>query len=912
MANGDLKGVSSKLNTRFYDYDEEPEEPRRRRKNRDEEPRKPKRERKKRRPFRTFLKVLFLLLLAVIAACVVFVVYTISKAPGIETLDATPKGYRTTVLDDEENVILTLSGAESNRVYVTIDQMPQDLQDAFVVIEDMRFYQHNGIDVRGIFRALVQAVKDRELSQGASTITQQLIKNNVLTGWMEEKTDLDRITRKIQEQYLALMLEQQHDKDWILENYLNTINLGGGTYGVEAAAKYYFAKDVSSLTLSEAAVLAAIPKSPTEFNPLRNPKANAGRRKIVLSYLLEQGKISRAEYDEALADDVYTRIAEAEGQDSNNQVMSYFEDAMLYQIIEDLGEEGYSADDAWNMIYTGGLTIHATVDSKLQEIAENEVNNDENYDSDAQAAVVLIDNETGQIKAMVGGRGTKKASLLFNRATDSIRQPGSTIKVIGQFAAGIETGRFTLGTAFDDAPYAYSNGQAIHNVNGKYRGMMTVREAIRVSNNVVALKCLQSVGIPAAMDFLEDFGITTLTDDDMIEALALGGTTNGVTDLELTGAYAALARGGMYIEPIYYTTVLDLDGNILLEKEQASHRAVSAQTAELLTSAMEDVISTGSAKSVKFDGQALAGKTGTTSDYKDVWMVGYSKYLTCGVWGGYDNYADQESSAFVRNIWKGIMQQAHEDLPNAVFPRDPSLVTAKICTKCGRLAVDGLCDDTVQGDMTRTEYFISGTQPRVECNCHIRVVTSDPNEDGFFAEKQTDVYLISASEGTTDEKYVRPEGSEEYTENWFKNWIREHIFELPWKKNKKDEEEDPGRDYSEDAENDEDAPTWWWMQGDDPTGEDESNGPGPDGDSDGGQSQNSGSDDQGGSNSQNGGTNGNDSAGEADSGSWWNNNDSGSGWWFDSGTDDQTGSGNGGYGDSWWSWLWDEPMDEGA
>ncbi len=834
------------------------------------------RKKKKRRPFRTFLKILLILILAVIAAAVVFVVYTISKAPSIETLDATPKGYRTTVLDDEENVILTLSGAESNRVYVTIDQMPEDLQDAFIAIEDMRFYEHNGIDIRGIFRALREAVKDRELSQGASTITQQLIKNNVLTGWMEEKTDLDRISRKIQEQYLAMMLEQQHDKTWILENYLNTINLGGGTYGVEAASKYYFGKDVSSLTLSEAAVLAAIPKSPTEFNPLRNPESNKARREIVLSYMLDQGKISQEEYEEALADDVYTRIAEAEGQDSNNQVLSYFEDAMLYQIIEDMEEEGISADDAWDMIYTGGLTIYATVDSELQEIAEAEINNDEHYDSDSQSAVVVIDNETGQVKALVGGRGEKKASLIYNRATDSIRQPGSTIKVLGQYAAGIETRKFTLGTAYDDAPYTYSTGQAIHNVNGKYRGMMTVREAIRVSNNVVALKCLQSVGLSTVMEFLEDFGISTLTDEDMLEALALGGTTNGVTDLELTTAYAALARGGTYIEPVYYTTVLDLDGNVLLDREQAEHRVVSEQTACLLTSAMEDVVSTGSAKSVNFDGQALAGKTGTTSDYKDVWMVGYSNYLTCGVWGGYDNYADQESSAFVRNIWKAIMEQAHVDLPSAEFPQASGLVTAKICTKSGRLAIDGLCDDTVQGDMTRTEYFIQGTQPVTECNCHIRVVTSDPNEKGFFAEKQTAVYLTSASEGTTDVKYVRPEGSEEYTENWFENWIREHIFELPWEKDKEEEEEeDPGRNYDENSEDEESpySPFYWWMGDgkDEETEEDTATDPG----SGGGTGQ------------------GNDSG-----------NDAG-------GADEESDAESGWDGYSMWDWFWEDPYEEG-
>ncbi|MBP3879173.1 MAG: transglycosylase domain-containing protein, partial [Lachnospiraceae bacterium] len=288
---------------------------------------------------RTFFRVMLVALLAVIAAGAVFAAYCIVRAPSISVLDAKPHGYRSNVLDKDGNVVLTLSGEESNRVYVKLSEVPESLQEAVVAIEDERFYEHFGIDPKGIARALYRGITEGNFSEGASTITQQLLKNNVFTDWMNETTFLQKVERKIQEQYLAVALEMHVNKDWILENYLNTINLGGGNWGVETAAKYYFDKNVSDLTLSESAVLAGITRNPTRYNPITNPEANAERREYILDKMLSLGYITQEERDEAAADDVYARISDISTNGGTQEVMTYFEDAMIYSVLHDLMSE---------------------------------------------------------------------------------------------------------------------------------------------------------------------------------------------------------------------------------------------------------------------------------------------------------------------------------------------------------------------------------------------------------------------------------------------------------------------------------------------------------------------------------------------------------------------------------------------
>lgn len=712
---------------------------------------------------KTVLRVILVTLLAVIAAGAVFVAYCVVRAPSINVLDAMPHGYRSNVLDRDGNVVLTLSGEASNRVYVKLSEVPESLQEAVVAIEDERFYEHFGIDPRGIMRALYKGITEGNFSEGASTITQQLLKNNVFTDWMNETTFLDKVQRKIQEQYLAIALEMHVDKAWILENYLNTINLGGGNWGVETAAKYYFDKDVSDLTLSESTVIAGITRNPTRYNPITNPEANAERRDYILDKMLELGFITQEERDEADGDDVYARISEVSTNGGSQEIMTYFEDAMIYSVLHDImSATRCSEEKAWDLIYRGGLTICSTEDSRMQELAGEVINNPDYYTSDEQASLVLMDTETGQVRALIGGRGEKNANLLLNRATSMVRQPGSTIKVIGEYAAALDSGAMTLGTVIADSPCTYSDGTEVHNFDGAYKGNITVQTAIAQSRNIVALKCFNQIGMDPIWNMIGKFGITTLTENDKVEALALGGTYGGVTNLEMTAAYASIARGGQYTEPILYTKILDHDGNVLIEKKQTTRRVISENTAKLLTSALEDAMLSGTGVEANFESDAvidLAGKSGTTTDIRDAWFIGYSPSLTCGVWGGFDDNRTQESSTYVKYIWKDVMAGAHTEGVAEEFETGTNIEEVEICTKCGKRAVKGLCENAIHGDGTETVCFASGTAPTEKCDCHVMVaICADSGElsGPYCKHEEGRVYLKSAVPGTEEEQYVLP------------------------------------------------------------------------------------------------------------------------------------------------------------
>ena len=712
---------------------------------------------------KTVLRVILVTLLAVIAAGAVFVAYCVVRAPSINVLDAMPHGYRSNVLDRDGNVVLTLSGEASNRVYVKLSEVPESLQEAVVAIEDERFYEHFGIDPKGIMRALYKGITEGNFSEGASTITQQLLKNNVFTDWMNETTFLDKVQRKIQEQYLAIALEMHVDKAWILENYLNTINLGGGNWGVETAAKYYFDKDVSDLTLSESAVIAGITRNPTRYNPITNPEANAERRDYILDKMLELGFITQEERDEAAGDDVYARISEVSTNGGSQEIMTYFEDAMIYSVLHDImSATRCSEEKAWDLIYRGGLTICSTEDSRMQELAGEVINNPDYYTSDEQASLVLMDTETGQVRALIGGRGEKNANLLLNRATSMVRQPGSTIKVIGEYAAALDSGAMTLGTVIADSPCTYSDGTEVHNFDGAYKGNITVQTAIAQSRNIVALKCFNQIGMDPIWNMIGKFGITTLTENDKVEALALGGTYGGVTNLEMTAAYASIARGGQYTEPILYTKILDHDGNVLIEKKQTTRRVISENTAKLLTSALEDAMLSGTGVEANFESDAvidLAGKSGTTTDIRDAWFIGYSPSLTCGVWGGFDDNRTQESSTYVKYIWKDVMAGAHTEGVAEEFETGTNIEEVEICTKCGKRAVKGLCENAIHGDGTETVCFASGTAPTEKCDCHVMVaICAESGElsGPYCKHEEGRVYLKSAVPGTEEEQYVLP------------------------------------------------------------------------------------------------------------------------------------------------------------
>ena len=770
---------------------------------------------------RAHVSLIRLLFMGLITLCVVVTCVgigsvrgVIANAPDVENVDIMPLGYATFLYDDEGNQIRKLAAPDANRLPVSIDQIPLDLQHAVVAIEDERFYEHNGIDVRGILRAAVKGLTSGgHFSEGASTITQQLLKNNVFTNWTNESTQIERITRKLQEQYLAVQIEEKiGDKNVILENYLNTINLGAGAYGVQAASRQYFNKDVWDLNLSECATLAGITQAPTKYNPISNPKENAKRRKEVLQHMLDQEYIDQAQYDEALNDDVYSRIqaAQAEQTQADSNIYSYFEDALNQQIINDLMNiKGYTKTQAQNMLYSGGLKVMTTQSPSIQKILDEEYadpsnypdyvqyaldyaltvktpageqvnyskemmklyfqNEDPSFDllfdsqeegqtyvdrykadilSDGsqvvaervnfapqpQSSMTVIDQHTGYVKAMIGGRGEKTASLTMNRATDSTRQPGSTFKIVSTYAPALNELGMSLATTFEDEPYNYPSGQPVKNASGSYSGTTTIRTAIRNSINVVAVKCLEQVTPELGLQYLDNFGFSTLahgtadTDangnvyTDANLPMALGGLTYGITNVDLCAAYATIANSGNYIKPVYYTKILDHNGNVLIENTSAKKSVIKESTAFLLTSAMEDVVQQGTGTACQLDNMAVAGKTGTTDQYNDLWFAGFTPYYTCVVWSGYDDNQKIPDDArnFHKNLWRKVMSRIHEGLEYRDFQQPSSVEKISICSETGLLPRTG-CP-------VIEEYFDVGTVPTEYCDQHFYEIPDEETE----------------------------------------------------------------------------------------------------------------------------------------------------------------------------------------
>ncbi|MCR5272149.1 MAG: PBP1A family penicillin-binding protein [Lachnospiraceae bacterium] len=763
----------------------------------------------------------------------------IASAPAVTIDDATPTGYLSTVLDTDGNVTATLVASGSNRVYATIDEIPEDLQHAFVAIEDERFYEHNGIDIYGIVRAGITGITSGRFSQGASTLTQQLIKNNVFTDWTSETSLADKLERKIQEQYLAIELEKKVTKDWIMENYLNTINLGQNTLGVQAASSRYFGKDVSELTLSECAVIAAITQNPSKYNPISHPEDNAERREKVLKNMLSQGYITQEEFDEAMADDVYSRIQIVNGETlESGDVSSYFVDELTDQVIQDLMDlKGYTETQAYKALYNGGLTIYSTQNSSVQSIVDEEVNNLENYPTQPeysfsyrltvlkadgsyenyseatmlsyyqaansdydinfasqeeaaaaieaykaeileegdtipegyesvvytlqpQVALTIMNHETGEVVAMAGGRGDKTASKTLNRATDTTRQPGSTFKILAAYAPALDYGGMTLASVEDDAPYSYENGTSLKNYDNSYRGWTTFREAITNSINIVTVKALTEVGVDVGFRYIQDFGFTTIVEDDNVQSLALGGLTNGVKNLELTAAYATIANSGTYIKPRFYTKILDHDGNVLIDNTPQEKTVLKESTAWLLTNAMEDVVTSGTGTAVNFGNMAIAGKTGTTTKNRDALFAGFTPYYTCVVWGGYDDNTPQASgtTSYPKAIWKAVMSRLHENLEYKDFEMPDSIVTAQVCKKSGKLAISGVCEADPRGSMVITEYFDEATVPTEYCDhhCSLTICAESGYQAGDYCPMELripSVYILGGDAGSADDPY---------------------------------------------------------------------------------------------------------------------------------------------------------------
>lgn len=808
------------------------------------------------------LAMFLILCFAGFAVGIGFVRGAIDAAPSLDIIDVQPQGYASQIYDADGNLMQTLVMEGSNREEVSFDQLPDDLVNAFIAIEDSRFYEHNGIDLKGILRAAYVGITNGRFSEGASTITQQLIKNNVLQGGYETNM-ADKLRRKIQEQFLAVKLEDQLDsKETILEYYLNTINLGGNCLGVQTAANRYFGKNVWELTLSECSVLAATTSNPSRYNPLTHPKENAVRRKIVLEKMYEQNFITYDQKNDALDDDVYSRIQTVNNTTSGSTVFSYFTDAVYNQVCDDLQSKlGYSASQSYKLLYSGGLQIYSTMDPSIQSIVDEEVNNADNYISstgsrlleyslnyaltvchadgsestytendlisyfqsekkqatfaniyaskediyrsvrefkasllisgdsvtsetiipilEPQESVVVMNQSNGQVAAISGGRGEKEGSLTLNRALHCSRQPGSISMILGTFAPAIDSCGATLASTYYDAPYSSGNQQVLNWWGNPYLGYNNIRQAITYSMNVIGARCLTSlVSDSTAYDYLELFGLGSADLFKASSSLASTSQSYTVTNEMLTAAFASIANNGIYQKPTYYTKVLDRQGNILLESIPSQTRIIKSSSAALLTSAMEDVISSDSSYYYQYgitptgtlcqvDSMTLAGKSGTTTSGSDVWFIGYSPYYTCGIWSGYDDSKVlSNGTEYHKTIWQKIMARIHTDLDSKDFIFTDELESAKICSKSGLLAVDGVCNSSSSNASVYTEYFAPGTAPTSYCDRHyaLRICTKSGKSATKYCPGDLVVQRVYlhiddsdlSSGTTTDSDYLAP------------------------------------------------------------------------------------------------------------------------------------------------------------
>ena len=587
-----------------------------------------------------------------------FLTATLNTKPGLAA-DITPPAS-SQIYDINGNLITNIHAVE-NRVPVKLNKIPQNLKDAFIAVEDARFYQHSGIDPRGILRAVWSNITNRGVSEGGSTITQQLAKNAYLS---QEQT----LKRKIQEAFLALQLEKQYTKQEILELYLNQIYFGQGAYGVQSAAQLYFGKNVEDLNLSECAMLAGIPKSPNYYSPLNNFKASVERQSTVLDQMVKYEYLDEATARKAKATEIKLAKHTAEKKSTS---ASYFVDYVTQLLIEKYGADA---------VYKNGLKIYTTLDLDMQHIAERTLaeqlpkyQTDENGIVQPQGALVAIEPHTGYIKAMVGGRGDDQ----FNRATLAVRQPGSAFKPF-VFLAAIES-NLSPSTVIDDSPITFGSWSPV-NYNGKFNGKVTLRTIAERSLNVPTVKIAQQIGTDKPLYYAQEMGISTLVLDgpqnDRNLSMALGGLTRGVTPLELAAAYGVFANQGVYTPPTAIIKIVDRNGKTLEQHTVQEKNVVSNKSAYTITDMLRGVITRGTGTGANI-GRDAAGKTGTTSDYVDAWFVGYTPDLVTSVWMGNDSNGTLDGITGAdtpATIWRIFMKEALANTPAKSFIKPDGLV----------------------------------------------------------------------------------------------------------------------------------------------------------------------------------------------------------------------------------------------
>lgn len=627
--------------------------------------------------------------------------------------------------EGEEMLLGDAFFSQQNSIYVPYAELPQHLKDAFVAIEDKRFYEHKGVDWYRTVAASVNYLLGFSDSFGASTVTQQLIKN--LTGHAEATPK-----RKMQEILYALDLERTYDKSQILELYLNVIHFSEHCDGIGEAAAYYFSKTPQELTLAESATLAAIINNPSYYNPIRNPQNNLRRRNLILDEMFSQGRIAETEYRMARETPLDLKV---DSFKSKTDADSWYADMVIDDVIRDLKSKyGMTQSAAATLLYSGGLKIYVAMDPEIQATVE------EYYESkarvpvnaegvSAQSALIVIDSRTGDILGVAGAVGKKKGNRLQNFATQTLRPPGSALKPISVYAPALEQGLITWSSVFDDVPVEFGSSGTRpwpRNANYGYRGLTDVAYAVAESTNTVSVRILQKLGVDNAFHVAkEQFHIKNLYDgvdktDRDLAALALGQMNYGVTLRELATAYSAFADAGVYHSSRSYYRVLDADGHVLLSAPDSGEVVMSAGNAAVMTKLMQGVVEHGSASSIRLKEQIeCAGKTGTTNADGDRWFIGYTPEWICGVWCGYEYPEPLSGKNACLTIWNDVMSEiALSRETQTKFSVPSNLVRVSYCKDSGKIPCDA-CTYDARGDRVATGWFVKGSEPRELCDCHV-------------------------------------------------------------------------------------------------------------------------------------------------------------------------------------------------
>lgn len=702
------------------------------------------------------------------------------SAPRVGQEELLNSTYATVIYDNKGREIQEVTGRKQKQSYVTLDQISPAVQNAFVASVDPRFYSHYGVDIRGLLMSLSDGGSDLGASYRESgwTLTRHLLRNQIFQ-YKNDDTIYDSITRELQEQYLAVRLEKEYGKDKILEYYLNTLHFGHGLTGVQTAAKFYFNKGASDITVSEAALLAAVAQDSASYDPLEHQAENRKQRGVILESMLSIGSITEEEYEDALGDDVYMKLQGAVDKSRGmSEAKDYYVDAALKQVIQDLKDRaGYSYTQAYQAVCNGGLHIYTCQDQEMQNVCEREIKAGMNSaDPEADASFVLIDQRDGRVKALVGGRRPHRVDRDNNRATDQTSSAGNVLSLLAVWLPALDTAGMTLGSVEDDSSYTYQvNGiDKMVPQTSDHKGLVTMRDSIMQGLDIPAVKTMEKTDVQTGYDYLRRLGISTLVAkrenedgtvaSDIDLSMASGTMVDGVTNLELTAAYAAVANAGAYHTPVFYSKVLDRDGNVLLENEQEEKKRIKSSSAWLLTDVLRNFVAQGDGQkaAVTVEGVETAGMSGRDQTGNQIWFEGYTPYYTAGIWCGTRNSYGWNGKMDVQMVWSRIMNQVHDkdSLEEREFTMPRNITECNICTKCGKLAVEGLCNKALGGSAVRKEYFAHGTEPLQKCDCHVRYYVCKVSEklavEACPKEKISErVYLKKGDDTYTDDsRYI--------------------------------------------------------------------------------------------------------------------------------------------------------------